>query len=42
MNSDDQKDKELDRIFLLLSQPLTIYILSVLSGIDPGRFSDIE
>ncbi|MFQ5832392.1 MAG: hypothetical protein ACE5H4_06805 [Candidatus Thorarchaeota archaeon] len=35
MASENQKEKELDELLLLLSQPLTRLILSVLAGLDP-------
>jgi len=40
MNSDNQKEMELDRLLLLLSRPLTRFILSTLAGIDPGHFQN--
>lgn len=35
MTSENQKERELDKLLLLLSQPLTRLILSVLAGLDP-------
>ncbi len=35
MASENRKEKELDKLLLLLSQPLTILILTVLAGLDP-------
>ncbi len=34
MASENRKEKELDKLLLLLSQPLTILILTVLAGLD--------
>ncbi len=40
MASENRKEKELDKLLLLLSQPLTRLILSVLAGLDP--YPDVE
>ncbi|MFW9962474.1 MAG: hypothetical protein ACFFCX_02860 [Candidatus Sifarchaeia archaeon] len=37
VNRENQKEREIDKILLLMSQPLTRLILSVLAGLDPGR-----
>jgi hypothetical protein len=37
VKSEEQREKELDKLLLLLSKPLTRLILSVLDGKDPGR-----
>jgi hypothetical protein len=36
VNKDEQKEEELDKLLLVLSNPLTRLILSVLSGKDPS------
>ena len=36
VNEHEPKEEELDKLLLLLSQPLTRLILSVLAGLDPS------
>jgi hypothetical protein len=36
VSSENHEERELDRLLLVLSQPLTRLILSVLAGVDPG------
>lgn len=40
MSSEGQEERELDKLLLLLSQPLTRLILSVLAGVDPCLHAD--
>lgn len=40
VSSEGQEERELDKLLLLLSQPLTRLILSVLAGVDPGLHAD--
>ena len=36
--SNEEQVEEFDRVLDVLSKPLTRYILSVLAGINPGKF----
>ena len=36
--SNDEKIEEIDHVLDLLSKPISRYILSVLVGVDPGKF----
>ena len=40
MSGEGQEERELDKLLLLLSQPMTRLILSVLAGVDPGLHAD--
>ncbi len=37
--SSSRGTEKVDRVLDLLSKPLTRYILAVLAGVDPGRFT---
>ena len=37
MNKDEQTEEELDKLLMVLAEPLTRLILLVLSGMDPGK-----
>ena len=37
MNKDEQTEEELDKLLMVLAEPLTRLILLVLSGMDPGE-----